>query len=100
MTERSRFLPNRGKPTPLRSRSNCRKPGCFTWSEWSAALADELAEASRRGEPDDGSRYYHHWLAALERLVDREKSRRAAIPGERERKNGRMLIGALRTGAP
>ncbi|HEY4472656.1 MAG TPA: hypothetical protein VGN21_15875, partial [Stellaceae bacterium] len=20
-------------------------------------------------EPDDGSRYYHHWLAALERLV-------------------------------
>ena len=22
-----------------------------------------------RGEPDDGSHYYHHWLAALERLV-------------------------------
>ena len=22
-----------------------------------------------RGEPDDGSRYYEHWLAALERLV-------------------------------
>lgn len=43
--------------------------GQFTWSEWSAALAAELAEASRRGEPDDGSRYYHHWLAALERLV-------------------------------
>src|SRR6516164_6851919 len=39
--------------------------GLFTWSEWSAALA----EASRRGEPDDGSRYYHHWLAALERLT-------------------------------
>jgi len=43
--------------------------GLFTWSEWSAALADELAAASRRGEPDDGSLYYHHWLAALERLV-------------------------------
>lgn len=43
--------------------------GLFTWSEWSAALAAELAEASRQGEPDDGSRYYHHWLAALERLV-------------------------------
>jgi nitrile hydratase accessory protein len=43
--------------------------GLFTWSEWSAALAEELAAASRRGEPDDGSRYYHHWLAALERLV-------------------------------
>jgi nitrile hydratase accessory protein len=43
--------------------------GLFTWSEWSAALAEELAAASRDGEPDDGSRYYHHWLAALERLV-------------------------------
>jgi nitrile hydratase accessory protein len=41
----------------------------FTWSEWSTTLAEELAAASRRGEPDDGSRYYHHWLAALERLV-------------------------------
>jgi nitrile hydratase accessory protein len=43
--------------------------GCFTWSEWSAALAAELADASRRGQPDDGSSYYHHWLAALERLL-------------------------------
>ena len=25
--------------------------------------------AAERGEPDDGSRYYEHWLAALERLV-------------------------------
>jgi nitrile hydratase accessory protein len=43
--------------------------GLFTWSEWSAALGAELAQASRRGEPDDGSQYYHHWLAALETLV-------------------------------
>lgn len=43
--------------------------GLFTWSEWAAALGAELAAASARGEPDDGSRYYHHWLAALERLV-------------------------------
>ncbi len=43
--------------------------GLFSWTEWSAALAEELAAAGRRGEPDDGSRYYHHWLAALERLV-------------------------------
>jgi nitrile hydratase accessory protein len=43
--------------------------GLFTWGEWSAALAEELAAASRRGDPDDGSRYYQHWLAALERLV-------------------------------
>jgi nitrile hydratase accessory protein len=43
--------------------------GHFTWKEWAAALADELKAAADRGEPDDGSRYYQHWLAALERLV-------------------------------
>jgi nitrile hydratase accessory protein len=43
--------------------------GHLTWKEWAAALADELKAAADRGEPDDGSRYYHHWLAALERLV-------------------------------
>lgn len=43
--------------------------GHFTWKEWAAALAGELQAAARRGELDDGSRYYHHWLAALERLV-------------------------------
>ena len=32
-------------------------------------MADELQAAARRGEPDDGSRYYEHWLAALESLV-------------------------------
>jgi nitrile hydratase accessory protein len=43
--------------------------GHFTWKEWAAALAEELKSAADRGEPDDGSRYYAHWLAALERLV-------------------------------
>jgi nitrile hydratase accessory protein len=43
--------------------------GHFTWKEWAAALADELKAAANRGEPDDGSLYYQHWLAALERLV-------------------------------
>lgn len=43
--------------------------GYFTWKEWAAALAAELKAAADRGEPDDGSRYYHHWLAALERLA-------------------------------
>ncbi|MCH7978685.1 MAG: nitrile hydratase accessory protein [Acidobacteria bacterium] len=43
--------------------------GHFTWKEWAAALADELKAAADRGEPDDGSHYYEHWLAALERLV-------------------------------
>lgn len=43
--------------------------GHFEWKEWAAALARELESALRRGEPDDGSRYYEHWVAALERLI-------------------------------
>jgi nitrile hydratase accessory protein len=43
--------------------------GHFTWKEWAATLAEELKAAANRGEPDDGSRYYEHWLAALEKLV-------------------------------
>ena len=43
--------------------------GHFTWQEWAATLADELKAAASRGEPDDGSRYYHCWVTALERLV-------------------------------
>jgi nitrile hydratase accessory protein len=47
--------------------------GHFDWKEWAAALAEELKAAADRGEPDDGTRYYHHWLAALERLVTAKK---------------------------
>jgi nitrile hydratase accessory protein len=43
--------------------------GVFSWAEWTEALGAELAAVTQRGEPDDGSRYYHHWLAVLERLV-------------------------------
>jgi nitrile hydratase accessory protein len=43
--------------------------GCFTWTEWADTLAAVLREVWQRGEPDDGSHYYHHWLVALERLV-------------------------------
>lgn len=45
------------------------RAGYFTWSEWSDALGAELAAAAARGEPDDGTRYYEHWLAVLERLA-------------------------------
>lgn len=39
--------------------------GAFTWPQWAAALSEALA-----GDPDDdGSRYYHHWVAALETLA-------------------------------
>jgi nitrile hydratase accessory protein len=47
--------------------------GIFTWREWADALAAELAAVATRGEPDDGSHYYEHWLAALEKLVARKK---------------------------
>ena len=53
--------------------------GHFTWKEWAATLADELKSAADRGEPDDGSRYYEHWLAALEQLVT---AHQLSTPGE------------------
>lgn len=43
--------------------------GLFTWSEWAAALAEEIARAQAAGDPDTGDTYYLHWLATLERLV-------------------------------
>jgi nitrile hydratase accessory protein len=46
--------------------------GHFTWKEWAAELAGELKAAENRGEPDDGTHYYEHWLCALERLVVRK----------------------------
>ncbi len=45
----------------------------FTWEEWTIALGEELAAAAKRGEPDDGSGYYEHWIAALEHLVADKK---------------------------
>ena len=44
--------------------------GHFTWKEWAEALAAELAAAVERDEADeDGSEYYLHWVATLEKLV-------------------------------
>lgn len=40
--------------------------GAFTWSEWAHALSEQLRAA---GPADDGSRYYEHLLATLERLA-------------------------------
>ena len=59
--------------------------GHFTWNEWASTLADELKAAADRGEPDDGSHYYHHWLAALERLVrTKGLTSRAALETRKE----------------
>ena len=38
-------------------------------SACSATLAEEIKRAQAAGDPDTGETYYHHWLAALERLV-------------------------------
>ena len=43
--------------------------GLFSWTEWAAALADEIKRAQANGDPDTGETYYYHWLAALERLI-------------------------------
>src|SRR5438552_18297875 len=43
--------------------------GVFTWSEWAAALAEEIRRAQAAGDPDLGTTYYRHCLAALEKLV-------------------------------
>lgn len=43
--------------------------GLFTWPQWASTLAAEITRAQDAGDPDTGDTYYHHWLAALERLV-------------------------------
>lgn len=43
--------------------------GVFTWKEWAATLSKEIRAAQAAGDPDLGTTYYSHWLAALERLV-------------------------------
>ena len=59
--------------------------GYFTWKEWATALAEELQSAADRGNPDDGSHYYEHWLAALEHLVtSKGLADRAALASRKE----------------
>jgi nitrile hydratase accessory protein len=43
--------------------------GLFTWTEWAATLGDEIKKAQAAGDADTGETYYHHWLAALERIL-------------------------------
>src|SRR3979411_1221609 len=59
--------------------------GIFTWPEWSRALARELADAAARGEPDDGTHYYEHWLAPLGRLG---AEKMVVAEGELEQRGG------------
>jgi len=43
--------------------------GLFTRQEWAETLGNEIRKAQAAGDPDTGETYYHHWLAALERIV-------------------------------
>ncbi|MEY2804453.1 MAG: hypothetical protein RL657_1789 [Pseudomonadota bacterium] len=40
--------------------------GVFSWPDWAATLSRHLSH-----EADDGRRYYAHWLAALEEMIER-----------------------------
>jgi nitrile hydratase accessory protein len=54
--------------------------GCFTWSEWTTVLTQEIRAAQERCEPDLGPTYYRHWLRALERLcVDKGLTKHADL---------------------
>ena len=41
------------------------RQGAFTWTEWAAALAAQIAAA----DAGDGAGYYQSWLAALETIA-------------------------------
>ena len=56
--------------------------GLFSWNEWAAALAQQIAAAQSAGDADLGDTYYSHWLSALERLV---AVKGASSPAELER---------------
>ena len=43
--------------------------GHFTWNEWVDTISAEIRQAQASGDPDLGNTYYHHWLAALEKIV-------------------------------
>ena len=40
--------------------------GVFTWNEWAKTLGEEIAAAPQ-------ARYYHCWLAALERILAQKR---------------------------
>lgn len=68
--------------------------GLFTWPQWAATLTEEIARAQAGGDADEGDTYYHHWLAALERLVAEQG---AASVEEQERTREAWRRAAHRT---
>jgi nitrile hydratase accessory protein len=57
----------------------------FSWSEWTAALAREIAVASQSSDRDPHDSYYRHWLAALEHIVvDKGAASRSALESRKK----------------
>ncbi len=73
--------------------------GLFTWPQWSATLAEAIDRAQAAGDPDTGATYYHHWLAALERLVA-EQGAASADDQERTREAWRRAADRTPHGDP
>lgn len=46
--------------------------GVFSWNEWAETLGEQIKLAQANGDPDLGATYYLHWLAALEKLVQKK----------------------------
>lgn len=53
--------------------------GLVTKAEWATMLGAEIRRAQASGDPDTGETYYHHWLAALERLVAEKRLAEPAL---------------------
>lgn len=70
---------------------NMHGQGHFTWNEWVEQLSGVIAEESGRNPGEDGSRYYHHWLKACERLLEAKGISSSAEISKRERNLSRQV---------
>ncbi|MCP5373763.1 MAG: nitrile hydratase accessory protein [Hyphomicrobiales bacterium] len=67
--------------------------GHFTWPEWVETFAAELAAGDPPGV-DPADAYYHHWLAALEKIV---AAKGLAPAGEQDRRRAAWAAAVART---
>ena len=63
----SRMAAEQGRPTETLVQEAVER--LVDYDEWFLREVEIGKAAADRGESDDGSRYYHYWLAALEHLV-------------------------------
>ena len=73
-----------------------REAGLISTAEWSETLGAEIEKARAAGDPADGTTYYGHVVAALERLVHKE----GAVAGGPSRHPRAGLGGCLSADTP